>query len=500
MMRIKDAIKTQNILREDIQTYYKKGQYEQFLELVNTFAEFTTHFNHEMADGTIESLLHDFACQQIGVRSVAESNEPNNTVVFYDQIGTTICLGVQYLKGLVASGFDVYYVFDSTLVDINPALEEELCELKVHVKIFDKRYSHNDCISRICGVRDFIAGTRAKRLIVHSPAANSYSSAVLYALNNIVKYRVVPGDHHFYTGVNCIDYFYEFREYGVGIANMYRHIPLNKIIKLPYYPISETFCDFQGFPKEADGKVIILAAGSESKFFGSDLFFNVSKQILKKYPQTVILYIGRYTKKFVDFVKENHLERRFILLGYRNDFNHCMSHCDILLGSYPMAGGLVSQIAALYKKPIIGIKENEDLAMFNNLEAIMGIGEDLGITHNVNEDLFDYADKLITDEEYRKACGNRLFELMFREREFSMRLKATLLNPAEYTHETYREDIVKKNKEHFSNYCLKLQNERRPNSIAPLYKFYGILFFIKYPYFTCDCLRLMIQHLMDRIV
>ena len=55
MMRIKDAIKTQNILREDIQTYYKKGQYEQFLELVNTFAEFTTHFNHEMADGTIVS-------------------------------------------------------------------------------------------------------------------------------------------------------------------------------------------------------------------------------------------------------------------------------------------------------------------------------------------------------------------------------------------------------------------------------------------------------------
>ena len=498
MIRIEDAIKAQNTIRKGIVTYYKRGKYERFLQLINTFAEFTTHFNHEMVDETIEGLLCEFGCEKIGIKAV-DCKKQKNVVVLYDQIGTTICLGVQYLKGLVASGFDVYYVFDSMLIDINPAMENEINELKVHVKVFDRHFCSNDCIKRIRKVRDYIAETGAERIIVHSPAANSYSSAVLYALDKIKKFRVVPGDHHFYTGVNCIDYFYEFREYGVGIANMYRHIPLDKIIKLPYYPISESFCDFKGFPKEVDGKIVIIAAGAESKFFGSELFFKFSKYLLQKYAETVILYIGKHTKRFVEFVHGNHLEGRFFLLGYRNDFNHCIEHGDILLSSYPMCGGLISQIAALYKKPIIGMKENDDLAMFNNLEVIMGIDKDLGITHNISEGLYDYAGRLISDIQFRKSSGNRLHELMFTEQDFTKRLKETLVNPKEYTHEKYREEIVKKNKDNFAAYCVRLQNERRPNSIAPLYMFYGIRFFIKFPYFTSYCIKLMAMHVMDKI-
>lgn len=494
-MNIETAIKVQNKLRGDIVRFYKKCDYYKFLKLIDTYAIFTTYFNNVMTDDVIEDLLQDFAQKEIGIYHIGSHK---NTIILYDQIGTTVCLGIQYLRGLVASGFEVLYVFDSIYVEIQDDLLNEIKRLGIKYWIFDQTYQTNDPVSRIKNIRDLIIDTEASKMVVHSPANNSYSSSVLYSLTGIKRYRIVPGDHHFYTGVRCIDYFYEFREYGIGIANIFRKISLSKIIKLPFYPLDNCQHRFLGFPKESENKTIILSAGAECKYFGSDLYFDVSCYILNKHPETVILHIGEYSFKFYDFVRRNKLEKRYILLGYRNDFNSCVNKCDILLSSYPEPGGLVSQIAAHYKKPIIGMKENEDLSIINNIEDVLGIDEDLGITHSSNSDLYLYIDRLIEDKEFRVKMGESVFNKMFTEKEFNERLKKSLLTPKELVYEAYDKEGVMANKDTFANYCARLQNERRPACIASLYNFYGLLFFIKFPYLLGPFIKLMLMHSKDR--
>lgn len=499
-IEIKDVEKVQATLRDDLAKYYRKGKYNEFLSLIDTFAEYTAHYNNVFVDEVVESLLKEFSETQIGVADV-DVKESKRIVVFYDQIGTTICLGLQYIKGLLSAGYHVFYVFDSVTVDIKKDLLEELEYLNIDKKIFDRSFKKGLPIDRIKSVRDYIASIGAETVLVHSPAACSYSSVVLYSLKGMVRYRIVPGDHHFYTGVGCIDYFFEFREYGIGIANTFRRIPMNKIIKLPYYPIVKSNSSFEGYPVRKGDNIIIISAGHEGKFFGSDLFFDVCKYILKKYSKAIILHIGNYTKSFTTFVHKNGLEDRFFLLGYRTDFNGCIENCNILLSSYPMIGGLISQIAGLYSRPIIGMKENDEFCLINDIEDILGINTNLGITHSLNIGLYSYIDKLITDEVYRKQIGREIHEYMFTEEKFNNRLQKILSNQEFYAQESYgyKKEIVLKNKEQFTQYCLCLQNERRPNSIYPLYMFYGKRFFYKFPYLIGAFIKLTLMHIADRM-
>lgn len=64
-------------------------------------------------------------------------------------------------------------------------------------------------------------------------------------------------DHAFWLGRNAFDYCLEFRDFGANLSRQYRHIPIQKLLKQPYYPLADPTIPYGGPPFErADGDVI----------------------------------------------------------------------------------------------------------------------------------------------------------------------------------------------------------------------------------------------------
>ena len=85
-----------------------------------------------------------------------------------------------------------------------------------------------------------------------------------YYDKKILRYQINLTDHAFWLGVNAFDYCLEFRNYGASISCLYRHIDINKIRVLPFYPKINYNVNFQGFPFsfDKDKQKLIFSSGS----------------------------------------------------------------------------------------------------------------------------------------------------------------------------------------------------------------------------------------------
>ena len=70
-------------------------------------------------------------------------------------------------------------------------------------------------------------------------------------------------DHAFWLGRNAFDYCLEFRDFGANLSRQYRHIPIQKLLKQPYYPLADPTIPYGGLPFErADGDFVIFSGGT----------------------------------------------------------------------------------------------------------------------------------------------------------------------------------------------------------------------------------------------
>ena len=461
-----------DILKKDIAKQMRRGRYAKAYSLIDTYAIFSQTINDHFYDEEIESDLKYLAAHVVGPKEM-EGPLDRKRIVFYDQIGTTICLGLQYLRALKSLGYEIVYLFESQQRNIKPALLDEVKKLCAEYYVFQGKSS----VRLAHRIQDLIIHSRAAKLITHFSAEGALAFSVLYSIKGIEKYRIVPGDHHYNLGVDCYDHFFEYRKFAIKVAHEERRIPLEKIYKLPYYPIITSFCDFQGFPPETEGKVIILAAGSEYKFHGSNWFFEISDWILKTHENVVILFLGGKSAIIESFVKEKGLEGRFILGGYRKDFVECMKRVDMFLNSYPMGGGLVGLTAINLAKPVISHYEEHN-ALQNSIRSFLG-AEDIDSPISFADDdlLKAYITRLITDRAFREAEGNRMKGMAQTSEHFTWMLGEYLEGRLPAVTEVtpvscfldYRRDCY-----------ITLQNEFLPTTLSLLLKEYGLGMGIKF--------------------
>ena len=475
-LTLDDVRRSYEIIKKDIAHCLDNRKYTKTFSLIDTYAIFSQTINDHFCDKDIEGYLQEIAKGAIGIKQ-NECNSEDKRIVFYDQIGTTICLGLQYLRALNKLGYTITYIFESPLRRVKPELLKEVKELCSSYYVFEEK-STVELGKRI---QDVILKTKAPKLISHFSAEGALGMAVIYSILGMEKYRIVPGDHHYYLGVDGYDHFFEYRQFAIKVAHEERCIPLSKIYKLPYYPIISSFCDFQGFPEETDGKVKILAAGSEYKFHGSNWFFETSEWILKSHENAVIIFLGGKSSQIENFVKEKRLEGRFILAGYRKDFVECMKHVDMFLNSYPMGGGLVGLTAINLEKPVISHYEEVN-ALQNSIRSFLGAEEiDSPISYEDDEKMKQYVSKLINDTEFRTLEGRRMKSMAQTEEKFIQMLgdylKGHLSSVDKVTH------ISCHLKERTDCY-VKLQNDFLPTVLFLCLREYGISFIKKF-----ECLR-----------
>lgn len=386
-------------LISEINRLIKIGNYCKALETIDTFALVAEKINDIFRSDILEDTLRYIGENVIGKVTIPSSNHFPKRIVFYDQVGTTICLALQYLRALKSLGYEVFYIFERNSFLIDNQLKKEVEEICVKTAYYEGNYS----LSTAKNIQKSIVEFGAPKLIAQSPCFGAMGCSIFYSLMGIEKFRIVPGDQHFYIGIDCMDHFLEYRDFGINVAVHRRNIPINKIHYLPYYPIIESNIPFQGFPESVKGKLVIGAAAREEKFHGSNWFFDASKYILEKYDNVVILFIGGKSEKVLSFVEKNSLQNRFFVLGYRQDFVECMKHIDIFFDSYPWGSALTSMTAAYFSKPIISYHDKK--YSLESLNGWLKRKDGKSISYSDENQLYNYIERIIKDEQFRNEEG-----------------------------------------------------------------------------------------------
>lgn len=292
-------------------------------------------------------------------RKKIQNGDKSSRFVFYDTHTTdNIALTQQYLGALLSWNVNFLYIttknlntsktaFIKTMLDSSGRVTINLIPTNLSAEkqvmyIIDTVQRYSPHIALIQTISDDVIGTIAWNF-----------------LNSIERFYIDLSDHSFWLGAKTFDYFIAFRNYGVNISIQHRKINPERIFIQPFYPILKSK-RFQGLP-HGEGKIKLLSGGRIEKIYGQkDKYFELIKNILLENKNTILYFVGggafgkvgetAYIKKKW---KELGIEDRVFMLGFRNDIVELYKNVDLYIGTFPMGGGLMSQIAASQGLPVV---------------------------------------------------------------------------------------------------------------------------------------------------
>jgi glycosyltransferase involved in cell wall biosynthesis len=413
---------------------FERGRIGRALSHIEIAATLAYNLNYRYADPELESLMARISERLTGGAATAYPVHEGRWL-FYDQITGDTVLSLQYLRALMAWGVEILYVLDTAESPRGSVIAELRAYPKATVLVLDTRLESR--VEMFGPTLDTIRAWGPARAMIHSPAGGAFGVAMLHALVSTVKYRIVPGDHHFWLGTGVTDYAIEFRPFGATVAMEKRGIERDRIMIQPYYPIIKE-APFEGFGFDTAGRTVIFSGGSYYKILGGDeSFFRIAKMILDRHPDAVMQYSGwgtsRNREKVRDLLKKYRLTERLHLTGSRSDVNEVMKRCDIYLGTYPLCGGLMSQLAAASGRPILQYVDGPEDEV-NRIEDIIGLDDPSArVTFASIEALAAEADRLITSPEARNAVGEKLRRAGITPAEFASRLHRSIRRGESWT-------------------------------------------------------------------
>lgn len=475
-----------NDFKANAQKCFEKSNYNESLQYLVAAAETGFHFYLGYKDDEIELLLQSLSHY---IKKKDENRIRNENVsVFYDSFSLDNGgLVQQYLDALIECGQRIIYItekvgFTNERSDIRTQLTSygnvEIIEIPARYDYWQKAQF----------VYDTIIESDANKIFIHTVPDAAFASSAFYALpRNIKKYKINSTDHTFWIGVNFIDYSFEFRQFGMVLSVNERGISEDKILCLPYYPIINK-ASFEGFPKEADGKVVLFSGGHYYKIFDKDdTFFKISKAILNACPGIIILFAGRGQRDVLNRKLESYnMKDRFIPIGQRKDIAEVFKHCDIYMNTYPIGGGLMLLYAAQLGKPIVCYRSRKTAGA----EDIVCQINYFNISDDEIDSLVERVRKLVGNTEYRKQYGEKIKECIVSRQKFNQLFteylntgKNQIIYDGEVDYERHTKDI--NDRIYYDNL-----NKQYQRSVI---KIFGLKSIWKYPVFFLDAVKAVIK-------
>ena len=334
--------------------HLKCGDMEKSFHYVNHCSVVAQQFNLIYADSELENIIGNIG-KLIIPTIPTEYKTIEDRVVFIDDFCVTFVLGVQYIDALIAAGKKVLFLTCHPCDRKGNKTFFEYISRLPNVEI--KKIKNGDLQKKITSLYDEITNYHPSKLFLHI-AANSSITPLLYRLpKQITKYIINLADQTFWTGTNAIDYSLEFRPFGATVSLERRQLKKEQLLMLPFYPVNDGN-SFTGFPEDYEDKVVIFSGGDLYKTLYHDKkYWQLLKQLLDAHTNVVFLFATKanpYGQGVINrFIKDNHFEGRFIYLGFRSDIYETFRHCDIYMGTSPVSGSLMSQLAAINAKPIL---------------------------------------------------------------------------------------------------------------------------------------------------
>lgn len=415
-------------LKHQVKAFIKAGDYASAMTYINHCTTIASQFNWIYSDEELEDALETIS-ESVIDRSISVGFQPDqDNWVFFDDYCTSYVLALQWMTALSKTGKSILYItsqfsFEKRRdISILPDIEK-MPNVTVAViqdgSLFERANTLFQSIIRF----------KASKVILHK-AMYSLIQLPLCALPEETKvYNINLGDQFFWLGTRHIDYNIEFRPFGASVSLQRRGFKKEQLLMVPFYPANENR-PFEGFPSECKGKLVIFSGGDYYKTWDeSGTYWRLVKSILDKHDNVCFLFaIKRLpisTERVERFIKENHFEGRFIQIGRRQDIFQVFAHCDIYMGTCPISGSLMSQLAAINGKPILqyytpGTQDDET-------EQALCINDKFQISFSSEESLLIEADRLIHDEEYRNRQGERLKNAMLQPEQFDRIASSSLM-------------------------------------------------------------------------
>jgi len=402
---------------------FDKKDYELTLSKIDDAVNFVQQFNWIYTDNELENILCEISRQKL---TVLPDYTPNpNRVVLFDDWCTSYVLALQYIEALSIHFSEVLYCTARDIESMSyPNILEQVAKFKnVSIAVISSKLPRFERTQQILNT---IINFSPSKLFLHI-GYNSPIVLALYSLpEGITRYLINLADQTFWLGAKGIDYTLEFRPFGATVSLEKRGLKKEQLLFLPFYPTRDGN-QFLGFPEQTKDKIIIFSGGDFYKTLDPDYtYWKLIKDLLHENPEVVFLYatknvMGKTADFIQHFILTNHFEQSFIYIGYRNDINEVIKHCDIFMGTCPVSGSLMTQLAAINHKPILQYylpntydDETEQALCYHN---------NLTISFTDKTAFLQEGRKLIKDKDYRKKQGDLLYQAMLKHEEFNQLFK-----------------------------------------------------------------------------
>ena len=423
-LTISDIKKSYFLLKQKAQKEYAQGHYTDAWRVMNEAVSLIVEFNWEYTDDDLEQLLHQIAEKWIPQTPINNAQTPiNNRVVILDDWCTSYVLVLQYMDALVAAGKEILYITSRDIQNSNR--KNIISRISQYPKLTYQIVPNASMpIDKwVPAVYQLIIDYQPSKVIAHIGPCSYFLPVIARLPENMPTYRSNLDDQCFWLGRSVIDYSLEFRPFGVAVSRERRKLKPGQQLYVPFYPVVDGN-PFEGFPELPKDSVILFSGGDFYKTLDPDYtYWNLVKQVLKDNPKAVLLFATknglRTQQDFLNrFVKENHLEKQFIFIGFRPDINEVFAHADIFLGTCPVCGSLTSQLAAMNHKPILQYylpgtddDETEQALNYNNPA--------LQLSYTDKDAFLAEAKRLINDADYRKQRGELAYQSTIKPEQFN---------------------------------------------------------------------------------
>lgn len=390
-----------------------RRRYDSCLKYLNAAARTAYTFYIGFTDEEIEAMLKQIS----GHIQKRETFKGRPRCVLYDTFSQDAQgLTMQYVDAIIAAGWEMLYLSEFGLEDPRSIRLKQTLNDYPKAKVVSMPRSLSG-MKKVQFVYDAIMDYAPDKLFMHIHPSAVEAVAAFYALpKEITKYQIDLTDHAYWVGAGCMDYSFEFREYGASLSVGRRGISRDRVLLMPYYPMMKK-TEFAGFPKEAEGKVKIFAGASFYKIIDEDdTFFKLNKAILDANPSAVTLFAGNGDLEMLNGLIDKYgLKERFIPIGQRNDIFECYKHSDIYLNSFPQFGALMAQFAAHAELPILAYAYSNS----GIVEEVVCQKHKESITFTDMDALVAEAVRLVNDQEYRKQRGQAMRDCVIDVEEFN---------------------------------------------------------------------------------
>lgn len=401
-----EIIKNYNLYKNYATNAYKNSDYSESILSLKYACELAYAYNWQFSDYQLEELVIQIS-RNFKTEKIKNIIPNKRRIIFYDFFAISNCgLTQQYLRALVKLDFEILFLVPKTKKEIDENLLNEILSYKtVSVKFIS---SNNDnIIESINLIIQSITDFCPSKAFLHMSPWDVVGNVVWNLFPSIERFQINITDHAFWLGISCADYFLEFRNFGYNVSKEFRHIPKEKIFILPYYPICD-LVTYNGIP-EKKNYIKLFSGGAMYKIYGYNLkYLDIIKDILIRNPNTIFYYAGAGDYAPMEaIIKKFNLQDRWILLGFRKDIVEVMKHIDIYIGTYPLGGGLISQIAATLAKPCVCYHDPR-LLNFSNVQQLFNSNIAPKISFNDLSEFNTVLDRLINSSQIRQNMGKKL--------------------------------------------------------------------------------------------